>query len=275
MNIRPKMLRIFAAVVLLIVGVMIYMASTGQLVSISQNVLGAVTSPFRKFTRSISRNMDAWTDRTFNIDAIMQENEELKKEVNDLRVRQIFYDKMKLENEEYKKLLGVLDSEKEYDLVPANVIGRDGLDKFYSFTIDEGTESGIRQNDVVICADGLVGVVVDTGPGFAKVSTILSPAVNVGAFIGEGREITVVNGNIDMSRDRKCVAQYLSTETQVKEGDLVSTSGYGTVFPQGVIIGTVDSVFFDKSGTFKSALVTPSADIRDVRVVFVVKGDAD
>ena len=79
-----------------------------------------------------------------------------------MRSKQVDYDRMALENKEYKELLGIIDDISQYSTVDANVIGRDGMDKFYSFTIDKGDRHGIGVNDVVMTADGVVGVVVET-----------------------------------------------------------------------------------------------------------------
>ena len=187
-----------------------------------------------------------------------------------MRSKQVEYDRIALENKEYKELLNIVDDISQYETVGANVIGRDGMDKFYSFTIDKGDKQGIEVNDVVISADGVVGVVVETGPNFAKVSTILSPAVSVGCFAGSERDVGIVTGSYDLSENDVCIFNYLPKDTLVKAGDIVSTTGYGSVFPKDLIIGTVETVEIEASGNSKYATVRPAADITDVKIVFVI-----
>ena len=270
MNIQSKITKALLIALLLISGIMAYAASTGQLTALPQNIMGALAVPFQKATSSIGNKIDAWTDRSLNIDSIIEENEQLKRELAIMRSKQIEYDRIALENKEYKKLLNIADDVQQFETLGASVIGRDGMDKFYSFTIDKGTRHGVAVNDVVISADGLIGMVVETGANFAKVSTILSPAVNVGCIAGSERDVGISSGSYNLSQGEVCVMNYLPKDTKVKAGDIVSTTGYGTVFPKDLIIGTVESVDIQDSGNSKYATVKPAADIENVKIVFVI-----
>ena len=270
MNIQSKITKALLIALLLISGIMAYAASTGQLTALPQNIMGALAVPFQKATSSIGNKIDAWTDRSLNIDSIIEENEQLKRELAIMRSKQIEYDRIALENKEYKKLLNIADDVQQFETLGASVIGRDGMDKFHSFTIDKGTRHGVAVNDVVISADGLIGMVVETGANFAKVSTILSPAVNVGCIAGSERDVGISSGSYNLSQGEVCVMNYLPKDTKVKAGDIVSTTGYGTVFPKDLIIGTVESVDIENSGNSKYATVKPAADIENVKIVFVI-----
>ena len=270
MNIQSKITKALLIALLLISGIMAYAASTGQLTALPQNIMGALAVPFQKATSSIGNKIDAWTDRSLNIDSIIEENEQLKRELAIMRSKQNEYDRIALENKEYKKLLNITDDIQQFETLGASVIGRDGMDKFYSFTIDKGTRHGVAVNDVVISADGLIGMVVETGANFAKVSTILSPAVNVGCIAGSERDVGISSGSYNLSQGEVCVMNYLPKDTKVKAGDIVSTTGYGTVFPKDLIIGTVESVDIEDSGNSKYATVKPAADIENVKIVFVI-----
>ena len=270
MNIQSKITKALLIALLLISGIMAYAASTGQLTALPQNIMGALAVPFQKATSSIGNKIDAWTDRSLNIDSIIEENEQLKRELAIMRSKQIEYDRIALENKEYKKLLNITDDIQQFETLGASVIGRDGMDKFYSFTIDKGANHGIEVNDAVISTDGLIGMVVETGANFAKVSTILSPAVNVGCIAGSERDVGISSGSYNLSQGEVCVMNYLPKDTKVKAGDIVSTTGYGTVFPKDLIIGTVESVDIQDSGNSKYATVKPAADIEKVKIVFVI-----
>lgn len=270
MNIQSKITKALLAALLVIAGVMFYAAATDQLTTLPQNIMGTVAVPFQKITSSISNKIDAWSDKSLNIDKIIRENEQLKKDLADMRLKQIKYDRMVLENEEYKELLGIVDDISRYSTVGANVIGRDGMDKFYSFTIDKGDKHGIEVNDVVISSDGVVGVVVETGPNFARVATILSPAVSVGCVAGSERDIGIVTGSYDLSENSVCILNYLPKDTKIEKGDIVTTTGYGSIFPKDLIVGTVETVEIEEAGNSRYATVKPAADITDVKIVFVI-----
>ena len=270
MNPQSKIKKVIMAVLLLVVGMMAYAASTGQLTSAPQSLIATMAVPFQKISTSLSNKFDLWMDKKINIDNIVEENEKLKKELADMRASQMAFDRIVQENKEYKKLLGVTEDIISYDTIDASVIGRDGMDKFYSFTIDKGEKHGVEVNDVVMTSDGVVGVIVETGYNFSKVATILSPAVSVGCFVGPERDIGIASGSYNLTENKTCVVDYLPKETQAKEGDLVSSTGYGTVFPKDLIIGTVESVDINESGNSMRATVKPAADITNVKFVFVI-----
>ncbi len=270
MNIQSKIIKGLLVLLLVLSGVMAYAAYTDQLYILPQRLVGAVAVPFQKVTSAIGNKLDTWTDRNLNIDDIMAENEQLKRELAIMRSKQIDYDRIAIENKEYEKLLGIVEDTTQYETMVASVIGRDGMDKFYSFTIDKGDKDGIRVDDVVISAEGVVGVVVETGSNFAEVATILNPSVSVGAIAGSERDIGIVSGNYDLSSGDVCVMNYLPKNTKIKKGDIVSTTGYGTVFPKDLIIGTVEDVQIEASGNSSYATVKPAADIADVKIVFVI-----
>ena len=270
MNINSKVIKGLMVTLLLLAGIMAYAASNGQLTALPQNIMGAIAVPFQKIGAAAGNKMDAWADRNLNIDEIIQENEDLKEQLHQLRLKQLEYDQKVMENQAYKELLNIVDDVSSYSTVPASVIGRDGMDKFYAFTIDKGSKDGVEIDDVVISSDGVVGVIVETGPNFSKVATILSPAVSVGCFAGSARDIGIVSGNYDLSKDGTCAMYYLPKETSVVPGDLVSTTGYGTVFPENLIMGVVEKVDIEQSGNSKTATVVPAADIPNVKFVFVI-----
>lgn len=270
MNFQSKVTKILLALILFLGGIMAYAAASGRLVSAPQEILGAIAVPFQKITASISSKINTLTDKTVNIDNIIKENEDLKEQVNALRKKQVEYDKIAMENKQYKELLSIMDNEVHYETVSAFIIGRDSMDKFYSFTLDKGENAGISKNDVVISIDGIVGVVTEVGPNFAKVSTILSPAVSMSCFAGDERDNGVVSGVYDLSQGENCTMTYLPKNTKIAKGDIVSTTGLGSVFPKDLIVGTVESVDIDSSGNSKTATIKPAADIPNVKMVFVI-----
>lgn len=233
--------------------------------------MGVVSVPFKSATAQLSDKLSVWRDRTINIDQIIAENEQLRKENQELMQKQIDYDKMKIENEQYKEFLEIKEENPEYEISAASVIGRDGLDKFYSFTIDAGEHDGIEINDVVMSSVGVVGVIVETGPNFSRVATILSPSVSVASFVSSTRDTGVVCGDSRFSTDGKTIIKYLPKNTEAAVGDIISTTGMGEVFPKDLLIGTVEEIATDSSGNYNYAVVKPVSEIAEIKTVFIIK----
>ena len=268
---RKNPFKIIVAVIVVLAGMALYAGVNGKLTTFPQELLGAMAVPFKQTTAQISDKLSVWKDRNINIDEIIAENEALKAENKKLLENQINYDKIKIENEQYKEFLNIKEENPEYEIAAASVIGRDGLDKFYSFTIDVGRNDGVEENDVVLSSVGVIGVVVETGPNFARVSTILNPAVNVACFVSSTRDTGIVNGDSEYSDEGKTVIKYLPKNTQAKEGDIISTTGMGEVFPKDLIVGTIESIATDSSGNYNYAVVKPVSEIAEVKTVFVIK----
>ena len=263
--------KVIAAVIAVLVGMALYAGVNGRLTSLPQELMGVVSVPFKSATAQLSDKLSVWRDRTINIDQIIAENEQLRKENQELMQKQIDYDKMKIENEQYKEFLEIKEENPEYEISAASVIGRDGLDKFYSFTIDAGEHDGIEINDVVMSSVGVVGVIVETGPNFSRVATILSPSVSVASFVSSTRDTGVVCGDSRFSTDGKTIIKYLPKNTEAAVGEIISTTGMGEVFPKDLLIGTVEEIATDSSGNYNYAVVKPVSEIAEIKTVFIIK----
>ena len=86
-------------------------------------------------------------------------------------------------------------------MVPSSIIGRDPNANFYSFTIDEGSISGISVNDPVITDKGLVGWVYSVSANSCKVKSILSPETNVGVVDIRTGDSGVIKGSVKLAKD--------------------------------------------------------------------------
>ncbi len=268
---KNKLFRIVAAVIVVILGMALYAGVNGKLTTFPQEVMGAISMPFRQVTAKVSHKFSVWKDRTIDIDEIIAENEKLKEENHQLKKNQVDYDKIKQENKEYKEFFGIKEANPDFEIVSASVVGRDGLDKFATFTVDAGEKDGVEVNDVVMSSQGVVGVVVETGKNYSRVYTILNPSVSVACFVSSTRDTGVVTGEGAYSNEGKTVINYLPKNTKAKVGDIISTTGMGEIFPEGLVVGTVESIHTDTSGNYNYAVVVPEAEISEVKTVFIIK----
>ena len=151
------------------------------------------------------------------------------------------------------------------------VVGRDTASRFYSFTIDKGSNDGISVNDPVITEEGLVGLVSEVGFTYSKVLTILDVAIQVGAMDSVTREIGVTSGELPLAEQGMLLLSYLPRESQAQPGDIIATTGIGGVFPRDIVIGSISELRPDSKGLSLNAVIEPPADLRAVRDVLVVK----
>lgn len=107
-------------------------------------------------------------DNLKNLSDVMAENDALKKQVDELTSELNTNNLEQYELENLRELLELDQKYPSYEKVAANVIGKSSGNWFSYFTIDKGTDDGIEVDMNVIAGSGLVGIVTDVGPNYAK-----------------------------------------------------------------------------------------------------------
>ena len=203
---------------------------------------------------------------------VLQENKELQKQVDDLTVE---LNKTKLEQYEldnYRELLDLDKQYADYDKVAANVIAMDGTNWFSTFTIDKGKKQGIAKGMNVIAGKGLVGIVTDVGPNYAKVRSIIDDSSNVSAMVLTTKDNFNVSGSL-MSMNKSKVLPFTELrdeKNKVKQGDPVVTSYVSDKYLQGILIGYIYNVEDNANNLTKSGSITPVVDFQHLQEVLVI-----
>lgn len=263
--------KILVIVAVFLVGIMAYAGANGRLTAAPQELLSVVLTPLQKVTSALSGGAASVWEKYTSIDDVMDRNEQLEAENAELRQQMVDYDRIKAENDAYKALARIQDTNSEATYVSAFVIGRDPLDGFGGFTLDQGSTDGVAVNDAIISDRGyLLGVVVEVDATSCKVMTILHPSFNAAGVISRTRENGIITGSADYAADGQCVLTNLDRTTEARRGDQVITTGLGGVFPANLLVGTVQEVVPEQSGKSSSAVILPGADPRTVKHVFII-----
>ena len=263
--------KIVVGIAVFLVGIMAYAGANGRLTAAPQELLSVVLTPLQKVTSALSGGAASVWEKYTSIDDVMDRNEQLEAENAELRQQMVDYDRIKAENDAYKALARIQDTNSEASYVSAFVIGRDPLDEFGGFTLDQGSTDGVAVNDAIISDRGyLLGVVVEVDATSCKVMTILHPSFNAAGVISRTRENGIITGSADYAADGQCVLTNLDRATEARKGDQVITTGLGGVFPANLLVGTVQEVVPEQSGKSSSAVILPGADPRTVKHVFII-----
>ena len=263
--------KILVIVAVFLVGIMAYAGANGRLTAAPQELLSVVLTPLQKVTSALSGGAASVWEKYTSIDDVMDRNEQLEAENAELRQQMVDYDRIKAENNAYKALARIQDTNSEASYVSAFVIGRDPLDEFGGFTLDQGSTDGVAVNDAIISDRGyLLGVVVEVDATSCKVMTSLHPSFNAAGVISRTRENGIITGSADYAADGQCVLTNLDRATEARKGDQVITTGLGGVFPANLLVGTVQEVVPEQSGKSSSAVILPGADPRTVKHVFII-----
>ncbi len=156
----------------------------------------------------------------------------------------------------------------DYIFYKANVVNNslNHVDNY--ITIDKGSKDGIKPDMGVVDRNGVVGIVYKTTPSYSLVLSILNSKSSLSCKI-QGSEyfgsLKWENGDSQFAYLRD-----LPRHAEFKLGDLVVTSGYSTVFPEGIQVGTVDDMFDSSDGlsyNLKIKLSTDFGKLYNVRVI--------
>lgn len=201
--------------------------------------------------------------------SILKENQELKDQISDLNreIIQIRLSKAELaELRNLSNILGYENVEPNYAYVTADVSAMDGSNWFNIFTINAGTNDGIYKDAVVINGDGLIGRVLEAGPDWAKVISVIDESNSVSFKVFRDLQLLGI-----LSGDGKgsLKGYMIDPEAAVIEGDVLITSGMG-MYPEGIPIGKVKKVEWNNDTLLKTVTIEPSAYFKNLQKVTVL-----
>ncbi|MGN1422645.1 MAG: rod shape-determining protein MreC [Oscillospiraceae bacterium] len=267
-SIRFKILICIAA---LLLGLMTYVAVSAGTETIPEKIIGTVTYPFVTAANAVSEGVGGFIDKLVNADKYKQENDELRAQLTDMYGRTLDYENVLEENAQLREMLGLKEQQEDFVFSePCSVISRNANDIYAGFTINRGSSDGLSLNDPVMTSVGLVGRVTGIAENYARVTTILSPQVNVGVITMRAKTSGVLENNISSAEKGLCLMSDILRDADIRAGDIVYTSGKSGLFPDEVMVGTVVEVYDDPNGLSKHALIKPAEELFGVTSVFAV-----
>ena len=233
--------------------------------------VSTVVSPLQKIVYNINSRVKETVDFFLNFSEVKLENEQLKQKNAELANELIEYESLKDEVERLREALNFTESKNNYKYVGVNIIGYSGNSLSDGYIIDKGSNDGIAKNMVVVSYKGLVGKVTKVSSNFAVVQSILNENIAVAVMDQQTREATgVLQGLSDKKDTNMTVVYNLPIDSDVKEGDIIITSGLGKIYPKQIPVGTVVSVQEDNVKVMKSAVVEPFVNFNKLEELFVV-----
>lgn len=267
---RSKTFKIMMVILVLLMTFFLRALYTGELTPLIADLGGTVAAPVGRFFNSIGDSVHDFFQPLLHAKELQQENEELRQQLQDLTDKQVDYDEIKNQNELYREFLDISDSNTEYSLEPATVVARAADDRNGSFVINVGSNQGIKAGMPVITDSGLVGIVSQVSYTYSKVNSLLDTTVNVGVLDSATRDTGILTGDVTLVDQGLSRLSYISKESAIAAGDILITSGYGGMIPEGLVVGTVKDVAMDATGLTLTAQVKLAAAPESARRIFVI-----
>lgn len=233
--------------------------------------IGSAINPLQKTIYSITDGIKGTLDFFLNFSEVKEENIKLTKENIELKNELLEYETLKEENDRLKEILNYTDSKNDYNYIGCEIIGYSGESFLKGYIINKGENDGLQKDMVVISNKGLVGKITSTGSNWAIVESVLNENIAVSVMVSSTREnIGILKG--DITRSNKAIAEItnIPMDSNIKEGDVIVTSGLGEVYPKEIRIGEVTKIETDEIKVTKTAIVEPYVDFDRLEDLFVV-----
>jgi rod shape-determining protein MreC len=243
-------------------------------------VESAAASVLRPFAVGFERVAQPFRDAYGWAESLLDarsEAERLKEENRELRQRVLQSEFARQENESLRRMLNFLEGPRypeDYDSVFVEVIGRSPGAFSQAVTVAAGTDDGVRVEDPVITADGLVGIVTRVTRGTARVQLLTDPEAAVSAIDNR----TGASGIVlhDRGTRETLVLDRVRKQDRIRRGDEIVTAGWragglSSFYPKGIPIGEVTSVGQTDTDLFQQVQVEPYVDFGALDAVIVLR----
>ena len=203
---------------------------------------------------------------------VEEENERLRKKVIFLESELARAKEAAQENLRLRRLLKLAETFKHEAPVAARVVGKPLGSWQGLIIIDKGLADNVLPEMPVLSytpfgPGGVVGQVVAVEKHYAKVLLLTDPSFAVDALIQRSRERGLLRGQ----GKRLCLLDYVPAEADVRENDLVITSGLDGLFPKGLLLGKVAHIYPGRvKGLFRPIEVKPAVDFKKLEEVLVL-----
>lgn len=233
-------------------------------------IVGTPFSIAQEGIKKVSTRVSSWFNYIFSYDEVQNELETLRDINSEIPLLEDENDRLRLENDNLRNLIDIEPRQDEYETLAATIIAEDVTDWFNTFTIDRGSEDGVKVGNSVITPDGLVGLVIEVGVTSSKLLTIVDEDYAFMCRVSRTNELVRVKGgsretlNYDLEIDR------LTKTSTLMVGDKIVTAKSGGVFPEGLMVGTVKEVNVDKNDGTITAVLTTAVDLTLLSHVYVL-----
>ena len=243
---------------------------TGGRVSPLSNLVNIVATPVSKGVNWVTGGVGSFFDHFVDYDNLKEENQRLTGLVGEYETKIRLTEKLEQENNLLRSIVGIKEKSPELEFRVAEITGKSYDPWSSTFSIDKGSLNSVKVGDPVISDQGMVGYVSKVGTTWAEVTSIIDPATKVGAVVTRTRNVSVAQGDFEQMQEGFLKLMYLPKDSDLVVGDTIETSGQGSYFPKGLLIGTVAEIKTEVHGISNYAIIKPAVDFEKITQVAVI-----
>ena len=256
---------------LLCTGLIVITFNTNFLSEPVSAIGGVIIVPLQESLSKAGSWLKGRSEELVQLRSLLDENARLQAEIDELTIENIKLQQNRYELTNLRELYELDSQYDEYPKVGARIIAKDSGNWFNTFTINKGSDDGLQIDMNVMAGSGLVGRIVDVGPNWAKVTTIIADNSNVSGTVLATGDLLMVSGDLQaMERGVIRFGQLVDSESNVAVGDKVVTSDISSLFLPDILIGYIDQIDMDANNLTKSGFITPAVDFEHLSEVLVI-----
>ena len=258
---------IIILLIAIIISAFVFRTSSNSIVS---KISSVVTTPFVYISDLFKNTLNTVSNFFVSKDEVIKENEELKNEINKLKLDKIQNMRVLEENESLKVMLDIDKKYNHYEVKYGSIVIKNFDNYTNKFTIDIGEDDGIKLYQAVIHQDGLVGYISNVTKKDSIVTTLLDPKTSVSVTIGAINEPAILKGDINYKTENKLKLEYLPINGEISIGDIVYTSGFSSMYYSSIPVAKIVSVENKKNESDRYATCSPIVNINSIKQVAVI-----
>lgn len=233
-------------------------------------------SPVRDFTRqaiglparlfdSVTGRLTAASRLVFSINDLSKDNIRLQLQDAQLQAELAKLKSVQGENDSLRHDLNFQNSRTDLKLTPADVLTFSPTGLYQSFTINKGTNDGIKVNQGVVAGGFLVGKIHSVSSNSAEVWLITNRNLLTPVILTGSQTVGLLSGGI-----RGLVVENVPLDTKITIGESVVTSSLEGIYPAGIAVGQVEEIISTKQDIFLTLRISTPVKLGNLTVVFVV-----
>ncbi|MFQ9515443.1 MAG: rod shape-determining protein MreC [Eubacterium sp.] len=267
-KIKPKIL-IFVLTIFCILSLILSVVFTG-FSKPAKFVAGVAVVPLQDGVNSIGRWFNSKSDLLKSVKELKSQNDKLQQQIDELTEENSLLAQNKYELQRLRDLYELDNDYSSYKKVAAKVIGKATGKWFSTFTINRGSDHGIKKDMNVISGGGLVGIVYDVGKNYAKVRSIIDDESGVSVSFANTSDTGIVSGDLKLIEEGELNVTGILADAKISEGDMVVTSQISDKFLPGILVGYVTKTSRDANELTQSGKVIPVVDFKHIDEVLVI-----
>ena len=222
---------------------------------LSETALNTIYFPFFRVKNAIN-----------DLTSVHEENQKLRQSLVDASIRVTLLEEAGRENIRLRSILG-FEPPSGYTLLPAKVMAVTGNRLPVSVIVNRGEMDGVRLNEPIINEEGLLGRVSSLTETHCTIQLLTDPTNRVAVRVAESREMGIAK----YVPSQGMIVDNIPAQGDVKQGDLILSSGLGGIYPPGLVVGTVIAVERPKQEPFLIVRLAPAADFNSLDELFVLR----